>query len=148
MPGEAETPKFIPALAWYQPLESFPYAFIRFCTGALIVPHGVDRLFYSGSHAELGGFLNRLGPSAVGTFELIGGIFLALGLLIRPIALLFAIEWIAIAITGAMGLKPGTSWLMLGATPHYPAFVATLCIAFILRGGGHYSLDRLLGKEF
>jgi len=47
-----------------------------------------------------------------------------------------------------MGLKPGTSWLMLGATPHYPAFVAALCIVFILRGGGRYSLDRLLGKEF
>lgn len=148
MAGEAETPKFIPALAWYRPLEPFAYAFIRFCTGALIVPHGVDRLFYSGSHAELGGFLNGLGPSIVGSFELVGGIFLALGLLTRPIALLFAIEWIAIAITGAMGLKPGTSWLMLGGTPHYAAFVAALCIAFILRGGGHYSVDRLLGKEF
>src|SRR6516164_6359457 len=100
------------------------------------------------SYVELGGFLNSLGPSVVGTFELVGGIFLALGLLTRPIALLFAVEWIAIAITGAMGLKPGTSWLMLGATPHYPAFVAALCIVFILRGGGRYSLDRLLGKEF
>jgi putative oxidoreductase len=148
MASEAETPKFIPGLAWYRPFESLSYAFIRFCTGALIVPHGIDRLFHSGSHTELGGFLNSLGPSVVGTFELVGGIFLALGLLTRPIALLFAIEWIFIAITGAMGLKPGTSWLMLGATPHYPAFVAALCIAFILRGGGRYSLDWLLGKEF
>jgi putative oxidoreductase len=148
MAGEAETPKFIPALVWYRPFESFAYAFIRFCTGVLIVLHGIDRLFYSGSHAELGGILNSLGPSIVGTFELVGGIFLALGLLTRPIALLFAIEWIAIAMTAAMGLKPGTSWLMLGATPHYPAFVAALCIAFLLRGGGQYSLDRLLGKEF
>ncbi len=148
MADHVETPKIIPALAWYRPFESFAYAFIRFCTGALIVPHGMDRLFYSGSHAELGSFLNGLGPTIIGTFELIGGIFLLLGLLTRPIALLFAIEWSSIAITGAMGLKPGTSWLMLGGTPHYPAFVAALCIAFLLRGGGHYSLDRLLGKEF
>jgi putative oxidoreductase len=147
MADHAETPKIIPALAWYRPFESFAYAFIRVCTGALIVPHGVDRLL-QGSHTDLGGFLNSLGPSVVGTFEFVGGIFLALGLLTRPVALLFAIEWITIAITGAMGLKPGVSWLMLGATPHYPAFVAALCIAFILRGGGRYSLDRLLGKEF
>lgn len=148
MADHAETPKIIPALAWYRPFEPFAYAFIRFCTGALIVPHGMNRLFYGGSHAELGGILSSLGPSIVGTFELVGGVFLALGLFTRPIALLFAIEWIVIAIAGAMGLKPGTSWLMLGATPHYPAFVAALCIAFMLRGGGHYSLDRLLGKEF
>ena len=148
MADQAETPKIIPALAWYRPFESFAYAFIRFCTGGLIVPHGMDRLFYSGSHGELGGILNSLGPSVVGTFELVGGIFLALGLLTRPVALLFAIEWGAIAITGAMGLKPGTSWLMLDATPHYPAFVVALCIVFVLRGGGHYSLDRCLGKEF
>jgi putative oxidoreductase len=148
MADQAETPKIIPALAWYRPFESFAYAIIRLCTGALIVPHGIDRLIYSGSHAELGSILNSLGPSIVGTFELVGGVFLALGLLTRPVALLFAIEWVTIAISGAMGLKPGTSWLMLGATPHYPAFVAALCILFIFRGGGHYSLDRLLGKEF
>jgi hypothetical protein len=59
---------------------------------------------------------------------------------------LFAIEWIAVAL--AMPLKPGTSWLLLGATPHYPAVVGALCIFFVLRGGGHYSLDRLIGKEF
>jgi hypothetical protein len=40
--GEAETPKLIPALAEYRPFEPFPYAFIRFCTGALIAPHGDD----------------------------------------------------------------------------------------------------------
>jgi putative oxidoreductase len=139
--------KFIPALAWYRPFEPFAYAFIRFCTGALIVPHGIDRLFYSGAHAELGGFLSSFSPSAIGLLELVGGVLLALGLLTRPIALLLAIEWITIAITAAMALKSGTSWLMLGATPHYAAFVAALCIVFIFRGGGYYSLDRLLGKE-
>ncbi len=36
---------------------------------------------------------------------------------------------------------------MLGATPHYPAMVAAFCFAFLLRGGGYYSLDRLIGKE-
>ncbi len=137
---------FIPALAWYRPFEPFAYALIRFSTGALLVPHGIDRLFYSGTRADLGGFIGSLPVSVIGAFELVGGVMLALGLLTRPVALLFAIEWIAIAM--AVPLRPGQSWLMLGATGKYSAFVAALCIAFVLRGGGHYSLDRRLGKEF
>jgi putative oxidoreductase len=146
MADDSTIPKFMPGLAWYRPFEPFAYAFIRFSTGALLVPHGIDRIFYSGSRADLGGFLGFLPASAVGAFELVGGVLIALGLLTRPIALLVAVEWIAIAM--AMPMKPGASWLMLGATGKYPAFVAGLCIAFVLRGGGQYSLDRRLGKEF
>jgi putative oxidoreductase len=146
MADDSATKKFIPALAWYRPFEPFAYAFIRFSTGAVLVPHGVDRLFYSGSRAELGGILGSLPASGIGAFELVGGVLIALGLLTRPVALLLAIEWIAIAM--ATPIRPGASWLMLGVTGKYPAFVAGLCIAFVLRGGGHYSLDSRLGKEF
>jgi putative oxidoreductase len=138
--------KIIPSLVWYRPFETFAYAFIRFCTGAFLLTHGVDRLFYSGSIAELGTLRDYLPTSVVGAFEIVGGLMIALGLLTRPIALLFALEWLAIAM--AVPVKPGTSWLMLSASLHYPAMVAAMCFAFVLRGGGHYSLDRLLGKEF
>ena len=146
MPDDSATRTFIPALAWYRPFEPFAYALIRFSTGAVLASHGIGRLFYGVSRAELGGYLGFLSAPALGSFELIGGVLLALGLLTRPLALLFAVEWIAIAL--AAPLKPGASWLMLGVTPKYPAFVAGLCIAFILRGGGRYSLDNRLGKEF
>jgi len=146
MADVSATQKFIPALAWYRPFEPLAYAFIRFCTGALIVPHGIDRLFYSGSHAELGGFLASIPASAIGAFELVGGAFVALGLLTRPIALLFAIEWAGIAF--AVPTPSGTSWVMAGESLHFPTWVAALCVAFVLRGGGYYSLDRLMGKEF
>ena len=145
MSNDPAIQKFIPALAWYRPFESFAYAFIRISTGALLVPHGIDRLLFSGSRAELGGYFGSLPASAIGIFELVGGVLIALGLLTRPVALMFAVEWIAIAM--AMPMKPGASWLMLGATSHYAAFVAGLCIAFVIRGGGHYSLDRVVGKE-
>jgi putative oxidoreductase len=137
--------KIIPGLAWYRPFEPFAYAFIRFCTGAILLTHGVDRLFYGGSNAELGA-LHNLPVTAIGAFELAGGAMIALGLLTRPIALLFAVEWFFIAI--AVPVKAGTSWFMLSASLHYPAMVAAICLAFVLRGGGHYSIDRLLGKEF
>jgi putative oxidoreductase len=138
--------KIIPRLVWYRPFEPFAYAFIRFCTGAIIVTHGVDRLLYSHSVAELGPVRGYFPASAFGAFELVGGAMLAFGLLARPIALLFVLEWLAIAL--AVPVKPGASWFMLSASLHFPAMVAAICFAVLLRGGGHYSLDRLLGQEF
>lgn len=136
--------KVFPALAWYGPFEPYTLAFIRFCVGAMIVPHGIDRLFLGRASKELPDFLADVSP-LVGGLELIGGAFLALGLLTRPVALLLALDWLSIAV--AMPLRPGTNWLMLGATPHHPAFVAGLCLIFAFCGGGCYSLDRVLGKE-
>jgi putative oxidoreductase len=144
MAEHSELGKIIPGLVWYRPFEPFAYAFIRFCTGALVLTHGAYRLFYSGSVAELG-YLAHLPASVIGTFELAGGAMLAVGLLTRPVALLLVIEWLCIAV--AVPLRPGASYLMLGATPHYPAMVAAFCFAFLLRGAGHWSLDRFIGKE-
>jgi putative oxidoreductase len=144
MAEHSELRKIIPGLVWYRPLEPFAYAFIRFCTGAFVLSHGAYRLFYGGSAAELG-YLAHAPASAIGTFELVGGAMLAVGLLTRPIALLFVIEWLFIAV--AVPLRPGASYLMLGATPHYPAMVAAFCFAFMLRGGGRCSLDRFIGRE-
>jgi len=137
--------KYLPSLVWYEPFEPFGYAFIRFGAGAILAAHGVGRLFYGVSTAELG-ILKGLSASSVGGFELAAGVLLALGLLTRPVALLFALEWLAIALATPVR-PPATNWFMQGATPHYPAFVAAFCLAFLIRGGGFYSLDRLIGKE-
>jgi putative oxidoreductase len=144
MAEPSELPKFIPGLAWYRPLEPYAYAFLRFCTGGMVVAHGVNRLFYGGTTTELGS-LARVSAGAVGTFELIAGAMLALGVLTRPVALLLALEWLLIA--AAVPVRPGASWLLMGATPHHPALLAIFCIAFMLGGGGHCSLDRSIGKE-
>jgi putative oxidoreductase len=146
MDEQSPPQKIMPSLVWYRPFEPFAYAFIRFCTGTILVTHGVHRLFYGGTLAEFGGHLGQFPVPAVGAFECVGGVMIALGLLTRPVALLFVIEWTVIA--AAVPVRPGTSWIMLGATPHYPAVVAAMCFAFLLRGGGHYSLDRRIGKEF
>jgi putative oxidoreductase len=144
MAEHSEIPKIIPGLAWYWPFEPFAYAFIRFCTGAILLSHGVGHVFYGGSGAELG-YLQALSPAALGTFEFAAGALLAIGLVTRPIAVLLAVEWLCIAF--AVPVPPGRSWIMLGATPHYPAMVAAMCLAFGLGGGGRYSLDRFVGKE-
>jgi putative oxidoreductase len=146
MDGHRALKKYVPSLVWYRPFEPFAYAFIRFSIGLVLLLHGAQRLFYGASTAELGETLGRLSSSAVGVAEFAGGALLALGLFTRPIAVLFALEWLAIAL--AAHLPPGRSWFMFGATEHIPALIVGLCIAFFLRGGGQYSLDRFLPKEF
>lgn len=141
--SSAEPAKFIPALVWYRPFERFALAFIRVCAGALIVPHGIDRLFLSGAQKELG-MLSGM-PGLAGGVELVAGALLLLGLLTRPAALLLTIEWALIAM--AVPVRAGQSWMLLGGTPHHPAYMAAICFAFIFAGGGPYSLDRLLGRE-
>jgi putative oxidoreductase len=142
--SDAAPRKIVPALAWYRPFEPFALALIRASLGIDFIAHGVDRLLLSGPRRDLGPVLGHI-ASSVGAFELVGGVLLVVGLATRPIALLFAIEWILIS--AAVPIKPGTSWLMLGATPHFPVFVAALCLLFAVRGGGRYSVDANLGKE-
>ena len=146
MGTEPETRKYVPQLVWYRPFEPLAFAAIRFGTGLIVLMHGVQRLFYGAAVKELGPQLAALSPSAVGTVELIGGTALALGLLTRPLALLFALEWLAVALSAH--IPPEKSWFMFGATEHFPAFLAVLCLACMMRGGGRYSIDRLLPKEF
>jgi putative oxidoreductase len=87
-----------------------------------------------------------LTPFGVGMLELAGGVLLALGLLTRPVALILAALWFLFAIGATPNGKQ--HWLMLGAFDHYPAMLMLLSVAFLLRGGGRYSLDRLVGREF
>jgi putative oxidoreductase len=141
-----ELRKYVPSLVWYRPFEPFAYAFIRFSVGAVLLLHGVQRLFYGAPLTELGQYLSRLPASAVISFEIVGGAMLAFGLLTRPIALLFAIEWLTITLSAPM--RPGSSWFMLGAAEHFPGLITGLCIAIVIRGGGRYSRDRFIGKEF
>lgn len=137
--------KIIPRLVWYRPLEPFGYAFIRICSGIVFAVHGIDRLFHHPSVREFGSTADHLPPNLIGGFELLGGIMLTIGLFSRPLALLFAVEWLAIA--AAVPIPPGTSWFALSGTGHYPSMMVAICIAFVMRGGGHYSADRFIGKE-
>ena len=140
--------KYLPSVVWtYRSLEPCAYAMIRFSTGAILATHGVARLFSSNASFGFNHYLAGLPLTGVGAFELIGGALLALGLLTRPVALLTGLLWLFFTLGHTPGGRPG-SWFMLGAIDHFPAFVTFLCLAFVCRGGGHYSLDRRMPKEF
>ena len=68
MPGELEI-----LSVEVKPFEPFAYAFIRFCAGTIMATHGVQRLFYNGSAAELGAWSGMISPTpgksfAIGTY--------------------------------------------------------------------------------
>lgn len=137
----------IPALQpLYDRLGRFSYAFIRVVISLAMVPHGWEKLTEPKTQASVTSLIDKLGfHPATGFFwfiaglEFFGGIVLALGLLTRLIALMFVVELMVI-IFGV--LSPG------GRAIEYPLMWALIMLAFALGGGGRYSLDRLIGREF
>jgi uncharacterized membrane protein YphA (DoxX/SURF4 family) len=61
-PQQTHAPQpIVPALrALYEPLASYAYAFMRFCVGATIVPHGYTKLF-QGAVGGAAGMIAKLG---------------------------------------------------------------------------------------
>ena len=74
--------------------------------------------------------------------EFVGGIALILGLFTRFWAAAAAIE---LAIITMIYWKTGFSWLNRGY--EYTLLWGFVCFAIALRGGGPYSVDRVIGKE-
>jgi putative oxidoreductase len=125
----------------------------RLVAGLFLMPHGAQKLFgvFGGYGLEATGqfFAAKLGlPPALATVaglvEFFGGLCLALGLLTRPAAALI-VGLMAVAII-QVHLPNGYFWTDLGY--EYPLFWGLTALSFVIRGGGRYSLDRMIGREF
>jgi putative oxidoreductase len=126
---------------------------IRVTTGLFLVPHGAQKLFgwFGGYGLEATGqYFESIGLSngylvalSAGSVEFFGGLALALGLLTR-ISAVAAFVLLAVAIT--IHLPNGFMWTDGGL--EYPLMWAIFALYFVVKGGGNYSLDRLIGKEF
>jgi putative oxidoreductase len=140
----------IPGLAvLYEAGASYAYAFMRFATGAVLAPHGVQKLLY----ASVGQFAQNISgkglpfPEALAylTFitESAAAICLAIGLFTRVAA---AMIWIEMAVIITVYLWPnGYFWTNRGF--EYALLWLLLCTAIVFRGGGRYSVDHLIGRE-
>ena len=125
---------------------------VRVATGLLLVPHGAQKLFgwFGGYGVEATGqfFATQLGLPAslalvTGLIEFFGGLMLAAGLLTRPVAaLVFGLMAVA---TLQVHLSLGFFWTSGGF--EYPLFWGLTALSFVIRGGGRYSLDALIGRE-
>jgi putative oxidoreductase len=152
----SQTLRQVPAIPAITPvtaaLSPFAEPLIRVTAGLLLVPHGAQKLFgwFGGYGIEATGqfFASKLGLPAslavvAGVIEFFGGLMLALGLATRLVAAL-VVGLMAVAVT-QVHLGAGFFWTDGGF--EYPLLWGIVALAFVLRGGGRYSLDALIGYE-
>ncbi|QJQ94851.1 MULTISPECIES: DoxX family protein [Halomonadaceae] len=135
-------------------LSTLSYPLVRVTTGLILMPHGAQKLFgWFGGYGltDTGAFFGDalgLQPGVLfallaGIVEFFGGLALALGLLTRPAAAAIAA---LLAVALSVHVPNGFFWTAGGI--EYPLMWLLLAVAILLRGGGEYSLDRLLGLRF
>ena len=146
MAGRANEPQLLfPGLAgFYATVANLWYPMIRFVAGALLVYHGWDHVTHgvaplTVSMAKVGFIVPTLFAIVVLLLETAGAAAVALGLFTRFFAAAIAIEMavIAFAVQMPRGFGRMEYFLLWG----------TVFFAIALRGGGPYSLDRVIGKE-
>jgi putative oxidoreductase len=115
----------------YRPLEPYAYTLIRAATGAIFVPHGVQKLFFGGANSAMG--------YGLGVLELAGGLALALGILARPIALLLIVDVLMI-----IAANIGKGWLWTRGGVQYHTFLLGMLLAVAIGGAGRYALQKSL----
>jgi putative oxidoreductase len=132
----------------YRALAPVTEPLIRVVAGGSLAIHGYLILF--GGIATAAKFFESVGfengvlcAYGVGAMELICGIALAVGFLTRVVAAPI-IGFLAIAIV-TYHWQFGFSWENRGV--EYPLFWAIVVFHFLIRGGGRWSLDALIGRE-
>jgi putative oxidoreductase len=142
---------YFPGLAGlYKGFSSYSYALMRFAAGAVLVPHGIQKIV-NNSAAGLAGAIDKQGlpaPLFLAWLTIIAesvvAACLAVGLFTRLAALIIFIE-MTVIIT-LFQWQFGYFWTNRGI--EYALLWWLLCIAIFFRGGGKYSVDALIGKEF
>jgi putative oxidoreductase len=151
MAARDETKLVFPALAGlYENCAPYSYAIMRFAAGAILVPHGVTKILntpvakFVPNVAAKGLPLPEVLTYLTYFTESVAAACLAIGLFTRIAAAMIGIEMIVIVIL--FQWQFGYFWTNRGY--EYALLWALLCIAIFFKGGGRYSVDRLIGREF
>jgi putative oxidoreductase len=154
--GEPINPRpVIPALAGFENfLRPLGMPLIRVAAGLMLMPHGAQKLFGAFGGGGLSGTAEgfaRMGlepalplAAITGGIEFFGGFLLAIGLLTRPAAVAIGIVMLVAVFhvhwpNGFFANRGGYEFALLWG------FVAA---GFAMTGGGRYSVDARLGREF
>lgn len=125
---------------------------VRVTAGLFLLPHGAQKLFgwFGGYGVEATGqfFETKLGLPAslallAGLIEFFGGIMLALGLLTRPVAALV----FGLMVVAAVQVHVPLGFFWTDGGFEYPLLWALISLSVMLRGGGRYSIDGMIGLE-
>jgi len=141
----------LPGLAGvYERLSPYSYALMRFATGAVLVPHGIQKIVEGRAPGLATAIAAHNLPAPLflawcAIFaESVAAICLAIGLFTRLAALIVFLEMAVII--PIFQWEFGYFWTNRGI--EYALLWWLLCLAIMFRGGGEYSVDAKLGKEF
>jgi putative oxidoreductase len=109
----------------YRPLEPYAYTLIRAATGAIFIPHGIQKLFLGGATSATG--------FGLGVLELVGGLLVVLGVLVRPITLLLIVDVLMV-----IAANIGKGWLWTRGGVQYHTFLLGMCLALLIGGSGRH----------
>jgi putative oxidoreductase len=151
--GAAEPRPIIPALApFYSFAREISYPLIRVTVGGTLLVHGIVKLmgppiavFAEQSMAKRGLEPALLVAWIIFLNETIGAVCIILGLFTRFFAASIAIEMAVIAFV--VLFPHGYAYSLPGGGWEYVFLWGLIFFAIALRGGGPYSLDRLIGRE-
>jgi putative oxidoreductase len=152
-PTSVEPRPIVPALGTlYEQTRDLSWLIVRLTAGGFLLIHGIQKLTMSSVAGFAANSLARRGiepsvPLAYVVFflETVGAVCIMLGLFTRFIAAAVFIEFLVIVFVAHWA--PGFPWNRPGGGWEYPAFWGLIILAIVLRGGGPYSLDRMLGRE-
>jgi putative oxidoreductase len=141
----------VPAMSGvYQSFAPYSYAFMRFVTGAILVPHGIQKVFT----AQIGRFATNIGAKGIPFADLlaylvfftesVGAICLAIGLFTRIAAAMVGLQMLVIVFM--FQWQYGYFWTNRGY--EFALMWVLMCVAIWFKGGGRYSVDHYIGKEF
>lgn len=145
---------YIPACGGlYAGLQSLALPILRAGLGLILMAHGSQKILgmfggmgINGNAAlfdKLGYHPGMFWGTLVGCTELFGGALLVIGLFTRPAALAVMIFMIfSIQFTSAKGFF----WSQGGM--EYSILILLAALVFAIRGGGDYSVDSKMAKEF
>ena len=145
---ERKEPQLVfPGLAgFYEAVSDLWYPLIRITVGGILFVHGWNKVT-GGGLSGITGFMAKNGLAPAGGFaaaaiflETVGAACIVLGLFTRLFAAAIAIQMAII--TFAVMLPRGGFGKM-----EYTLMWGIIMFAIALRGGGPYSLDRVIGKE-
>ena len=132
---------------FYDRVEPLSWLLIRLTAGLMIIPHGWPKLMMGvNATAQMALVKRGIAPAEplaviLIAIETLGGLCIALGLFTRFWAAAATIEMSVIVFHHL----PKFGWT--GPGYEYPLMWALVMLAIALRGGGPYSLDRVIGRE-